>query len=53
MAEAEILMKPKIMEARQAGDANGTAELERQLANELRKLREESELEKEKVWNTK
>ena len=49
IAETEILLKPKIAEARRAGDAEAAAEVERQLANDLRKLREEWESEKEKA----
>lgn len=53
IAEAEILMKPKIIEARRAGDENGAAELERRLAEDLRKLNSQCESEKEKVRKNK
>ena len=53
IAENEILMKPKIAQARQAGDDTGGAELERRLADDLRKLREECEGEKEKIRTQK
>lgn len=49
IAEAEILVKPKIMEARRAGDDNGATELARRLAEDLRKLNSQWESEKEKV----
>lgn len=49
IAEQEILIKPKIAEARRAGDETGAAEFERQLASELRKLHDQSESEKEKI----
>ena len=53
VAEKEILHKPKIVEARRIGDATGVAELERQLTEELRKLAEECESEKEKIRKNK
>lgn len=53
IAEKEILMKPQIAEARRAGDDTATVELERRLADDLRKLREECESEKEKIRNQK
>ena len=53
IAENEILMKPKILEARRAGDETGACELERRFAEDLRKLREQSEREKEKVRKQK
>ena len=53
IAEKEILMKPQIAEARRAGDDTATVELERRLADDLRKLREECDSEKEKIRNLK
>ncbi len=53
IAEKEILMKPQILQARQAGDDTSAAELERRLADELRKLREQCEREKEKIRKQK
>lgn len=53
IAEKEILMKPQIAEARRAGDDTATIELERRLADDLRKLHEECESEKDKIRNTK
>ena len=51
IAENEILMKPKIAQARQAGDDPGASELERRLADDLRKLNEQCESEKDKIRN--
>jgi hypothetical protein len=53
IAEAEILARPKIAEARRMGDENGAAELERRLAEDLRKLKSQCESEKEKVRKQK
>jgi hypothetical protein len=53
IAESEILMKPKIAQARRAGDDTGAAELERRLADDLRKFNEQCESEKEKVRKDK
>jgi len=53
IAEAEILMKPKILEARRTGDDNGAAELQRRLAEDLRKLNSQWESEKEKIRKSK
>jgi hypothetical protein len=53
IAEKEILMKPQILEARRIGDDTMAAELERRMADDLRKLREESEREKQKIRKKK
>ncbi|MEA3212558.1 MAG: hypothetical protein QOE70_5615 [Chthoniobacter sp.] len=49
IAEQELFLKDKIAEAAAAGKAEDVAQLERQLAHEIRRFTEESEARKEKA----
>ena len=51
IAERELLLKEEIDKARLRGKLEDLAQLERQLASELKRLREECEEKKEKVRN--
>jgi hypothetical protein len=52
IAEKDLFFKPKIEEARFGDDAEALASLEKQFRDEVQKLREEMESEKEKVRNS-
>lgn len=49
IAEREIFLQKQLAQARQQGDGEAFAQLERQLRDERARLREELEAEKEKV----
>ena len=49
VAELEILLTPKIAEARAKGDAEGAQQLEEQRQMDIAKIRERAEREKESV----
>jgi hypothetical protein len=49
IAELEIIKKAAIAEARQSGELNKAATLERELADEIRRLEERKEADKEKI----
>jgi hypothetical protein len=49
IAERELFLREQITKARAAGEFDEIAKIERQLADETRRLREECEEKKEKV----
>lgn len=49
VAQEELFLKGEIAKAQAKGDAGAIESLERQLANELRKIQEECEVKKEKI----
>ncbi len=53
LAEREIALKEQITTAAAEGDLEKTAALEKELANERKKLQAEFEQKKEKIWHRK